>query len=70
MKKKRLVVGIKKLEDVNFDLKKYEQLNKKEKEETLWEYIGRIAEDETEVCSASFFPSRIIENIVNRCTMY
>ncbi|KAL3994245.1 Moulting cycle family protein [Acanthocheilonema viteae] len=40
--------GVKKLEDVNFDLKKYEQLNRTEKEETLWTHIERIAENETE----------------------
>ncbi|VDO33455.1 unnamed protein product [Onchocerca flexuosa] len=40
--------GVKKLEDMNFDFEKYEQLNGQEKDETLWENIKRIAENETE----------------------
>uniref|UniRef100_A0A0R3S731 CCHC-type domain-containing protein n=1 Tax=Elaeophora elaphi TaxID=1147741 RepID=A0A0R3S731_9BILA len=40
--------GVKELKDVNFDLNKYEQLSRKEKEETLWAHIKRIAENETE----------------------
>ncbi|CAG9534718.1 unnamed protein product [Cercopithifilaria johnstoni] len=40
--------GIKKLEDINFDLIKYEQLSRKEKEETLWANIERIATNQPE----------------------
>lgn len=46
---RKIVAGVKKLEDTNFDFEKYEQLNRQKKEETLWEIMKRIAENETEV---------------------
>uniref|UniRef100_A0A915PNR8 DEP domain-containing protein n=1 Tax=Setaria digitata TaxID=48799 RepID=A0A915PNR8_9BILA len=46
--------GIQKAEDVNFDLKKYEQLSRKQLEETLWETIERIAKNGTDTYNESF----------------
>ncbi|KAK6103124.1 Moulting cycle family protein [Brugia pahangi] len=40
--------GVNELNDVNFNLKNYEQLNRKEQEEMLWKNIERIAENKTE----------------------
>lgn len=65
MRRKKIIAGVKKLEDVNFDLKKYEQLNRKEQEETLWENIERIAKNETKVYIASFFFPLFLISYIN-----